>query len=50
MTKEMTFGGPEHYRLLLLIDQLQREGKTEEEIESAVAEATTEREPDRLAA
>ncbi len=50
MTNETTFGGAEHYRLLLLIDQLQREGKSEAEISSAVAEVTGEDEPDRLAA
>jgi hypothetical protein len=43
MNNETTFGGAEHYRLLLLIDQLQREGKTEAEITSAVREVSKER-------
>ena len=40
MKNETTFGGSEHYRLLLLIDQLEREGKSEAEITSALREVT----------
>ena len=40
MKNEMTFGGAEHYRVLSLIEDLQREGKTEAEISSAVRDAT----------
>jgi hypothetical protein len=32
--------GQEHYRLLLLIEELQRQGKSEEEIAHAVREVT----------
>ena len=40
MRYETTSGGVEHYRLLLLIEHLQREGKTEAEIADAVREVT----------
>ena len=38
-----TIGGAEQYRLLLLIEQLQREGKTEAEIANAVRDMTRDR-------
>jgi hypothetical protein len=40
MRDETTIERHEDYRLLLLIEQLQRQGKTEEEIADAVGEAT----------
>ena len=41
MRDKTTIERPEHYRVLLLIEQLQRQGKTEAEIADAVREATT---------
>lgn len=40
MREKATIEGSEQYRLLLLIEQLQRQGKSEEEIADAVREAT----------
>ena len=40
MNDKSTIERPEHYRVLLLIEQLQRQGKTEGEIAEAVREAT----------
>jgi hypothetical protein len=40
MRDTKTIERPEHYRLLLLIERLQQQGKTEAEIADAVREAT----------
>jgi hypothetical protein len=40
MRDKTTIERPEHYRVLLLIERLQRQGKTEAEIADAVREAT----------
>ena len=40
MRDTTTIEQPEHYRLLLLIEQLRRQGKTEAEIADAVREAS----------
>ncbi len=42
MTEETTIGTADTYRLLLLIDHLEREGKSEAEITDAVDEVTKE--------
>ena len=43
MTKERTISPAEENRLRILIEQLQRQGKTEQEIVSVIGEAVAER-------
>ncbi len=43
MTKERTISPAEENRLRILIEQLQRQGKTEQEITSVIGEAVAER-------
>ena len=42
MTKDTATARAEQYRLMLLVEHLQRQGKSEDEIVAAVREATNE--------